>query len=492
MKKEILRLEQVTVRKDGVTLLNHCNLHLFQGEITGLVCLNTVGRESLLELIRRNLPIHYGRIYYNGELINHYQHSPLTMNKVAIIRRKCSLIESLTVADNIFVLRRGLKKFLIDKRTLNRQLKRFTKELNIHIDGDTLVSDLTPYEKCVVELLRAVILETKLIVIQDISNTISAAELSRFHQLMRVFCDRGLSVLYICNHHEEAFKICDRMCLMRDGRIIKKLDQIDFHHDKIAPYYIRQYERLVKDKLESIHTKRMLSFINVSTQNLNDVSFDITAGECTVLWDKHNTVLSDIWNLLKGEIQPVSGRIVLEDVRYDTTVMRKPIVHGVTFIQENPIETMLFKEMTYLQNLCFLIDQKQGTFRITKRMVRSIIREYEPLLGPDIHASHIVGLRAESLYNLVYYRIYLFNPKLVVCVQPFAGADMYLRFHIAKLIQQFKRKGIAVLILSVNIADSLVVADKMILLEDGRRIAEYDRSEFGYFQSESAIIPKPK
>ncbi|ALS25599.1 L-arabinose transporter ATP-binding protein [Paenibacillus sp. 32O-W] len=489
MKTEILRFERVTTKKDDVTLLNNFSLHLFQGEITGLVCLNTFGRDSLLALIRQNLPIHYGRIYFNGELVNHYQHSTLTLNKVAVIDRKCILIEHLTVVDNIFVLRRGLRKFFINKRLLKKQLHRFTKEIGVRIAGDRLVADLTPYEKCLVELLRAIISGAKLIVVKDISNAISAAELSQLHELLRWFCGRGLSFLYICNHHEEAFKICDRMCLMQDGRIIKKLDRKDFQHENMFPYYIGKYANITKAEPAVTGKMTMLSFRGVSTQNLDSLTFHIAKGECTVLLDSDNTMLADFLGLMSGEISPRSGSIWLGEERYAPKQMHQAVAQGVAFIQENPTETMLFKELSYVRNLCFLIDRNQHPVRLSKRVIKSVIREYEPIVGQEIHETHILNLKAESLYNLIYYSIHLYNPKLVICVQPFAGADMYLRVHIVELIQQLKRKGITVVILAMNIADSLMVADKLIQMQKGRLHAEYASREFGHFRSESTLIP---
>jgi len=489
MKTEIIRLEKVTTKKDDVTLLNHFSLHLYEGETTGLVCLNTDGRDSLLALIQQNLPIHYGRIYFNGELVNHYQHSPLTKNKVAIIDRKSSLIEHLTVVENIFVLRRGLKKFFINKRLLNKQLLRFTKQIGFKLDGDKMVADLTPYEKCLVELLRAAITGAKLIVVKDISNAVSTTELSIFHDLLRWFCGRNFTFLYICNHHEEAFKICDRMCLMRDGKIIKKLDRKDFQHEHMYPYYIGKYTNIAKDKMAVSNEKTALSFRGASTQNLDSMTFNIAESECTVILDSDNTVLTDILGLMNGDIRPYQGSILLGEEPYTPNLARHALAQGVAFIQENPIETMLFKDMSYIRNLCFLIDKKRHPIRLTKQVIKSVIREYEPIVGQEIHETDIMNLKVESLYNLIYYRVHLCRPKMVICVQPFAGADMYLRIRIVELIQQLKRKGITVVILAVNIADSLVVADKVILMEKGRFQAEYASHEFGYFRSESMIIP---
>lgn len=488
MKTEILRMERVTIKKEDTTPLDNFNLNIFQSEIMGLVCLNITGRKSLIELIRQNLPIHYGRVYFDEVLVNNYQHSPYTMNKVFVIEQQSSLIEDLTVVDNIFIHHRGLKNFFINTRTLNEQLRRFTEEIGIDIDGREWVANLSSYEKCVVKLLRAVIMGAKLIVIRDISESISAVELSNFHRLLKYYCQKGFSFLYICNHHEEAFKICDRLRLMRDGKIIKMLDRNEFENEKVVPYFLSEYANITKVKVDNDIEREILTFQNVCTENLNDLTFSITKGECTVLLDMDNTVLSDLLGLMNGELKQDRGCIFLEDAIYEEKQARHAISHGLAFIQENPIQTMLFKEMSYIKNLYFMVDKKRNPIFIKKSVIKSIIHEYEPIVGEEIYETNIMNMKLQSLYNLVYYRVHLCNPKIVFCVQPFAGADMYLRLHLIELINQLRKRGITVVILDVNLEDSLAIADKLIVLEKGRCSTEHSRSEFSLFSLEGIIL----
>lgn len=481
MKREILRFDRVKYIEDDVTLLDNFNLHIFQGEIMGLVALNAHGKEPLIQLIRQNLPIHYGRVYFNEALVNNYEHSLMTINKAAIIEQRSRLIEDLTIADNIFVLRGGFKKYLINSRVLNTQLQQFTKEIGINISGKELVSNLSSYEKCVVELLRAVITGVKLIVISDISSYMNIADLSKFHKLMKHYCEKGFSFLYICNHHEEAFKICNRMSLMRDGKILKVLDHKEFINEKIIPY-ITKLPRIERIKVNK-HSKRgILTFENIKTNNLRDMTFTVEKGECTVLLDMNNTVLKDIVQLMNGEIKQESGNIFLDGAAYTKREADYALANGVAFIDELPTESMTFSEMSYIDNLCFLVEHRKGHIRLNKRIIKSIIQEYEPFVGNDIYERNIAKLRPTSLYNLVYYRIYLRNPKIVFCMQPFSGADMYLRRHIIHLINQLKKKGITVIILAVNMADSLFIADKLITIDQGKFSNEYNSAEFHLFK----------
>ncbi|MGG0717979.1 ATP-binding cassette domain-containing protein [Robertmurraya massiliosenegalensis] len=488
MKNEILRLDRVTSKKDDSTFLDNFNLHIFKSEIMGLLCLNTTGKESLVEIIRQNIHIHYGRVFFKEVLVNNYQHSSLTMNKAVVIEPKSSLIEDLTVIENVFVFNRGHGNFIINKRKWNKQLQIYAEELGIALNGFELVANLSYYEKYVVELLRAVIISADLIVVRDISNLISAVELSNFHKYIRYYAEKGISILYICDHHEEAFKICDRLSLMRDGRILKVFDRNEFQNEKMIPFYMSEYANIEKVSMDYQSNPSILSFQNITTKNLDQLTFTLKKGECTLMLDLDNTLLADFQALMTGELIKDSGEIFLENMLFTEKKAQNAISNGVAFIRENPIQTLLFHEMSYIQNLCFMVDKKQNPLPLKKNVIRNIVQEYEPIVGMEIHEKTISNLSLRSLYNLIYYRIHLCNPKIVICVQPFAGADMYLRLHLIELINQLRKKGMTVVILAVSIADSLVVADKMIVIEKGRFSKEYERSEFSQLRSEAISL----
>ncbi len=480
MKNEIIRLERVTQIVDGVTLLDQLNLHIFQGEIMGLVCINAQGLEALIRLLCQNVPIHYGYVYFQGNLVNNYEHSSMSVNKVSVIEQRSRLVEDLTVADNIFVLRRGFKQYLIHPRILEEQLTRFTEELNIHIDANELVANLSFFEKCVVELLKAVVTGAKLIVIRDISNFISASDLKIIHGLLRHYAAQGVSFLYVCNHHEEAFKICDHVSLMENGKVRKVLDQTNFH-DEIISHYTLDFSRIDSPAIHKSGKNGILKFEHVFTETIKDMSFTVEKGECVVFLDMNNTALGDILRLMNNEMLPLSGKILLDgsDWKENGSRLKKELC----FIEENPIRAMLFQEMSYLDNLCFLLDQKRPFLWTNPSIRKSVAQEYEPLIGEDIYADDITKLTPFSLYNLIYYKVHLYHPKVVICVQPFSGADMYLRHHLIGLINRLRERKIAVVILAVSVSDSLVVADRLMVIENGRLCREYHSEEFHFFRT---------
>ena len=107
---------------------------------------------------------------------------------------------------------------------------------------------------------------------------------------------------------------------------------------------------------------------------------------------------------------------------------------GVSFVSENPTKTMLFQEMSYMDNLCFDMEQKMGAWTIKTRIRKSVRREYDCILGDAMDEADITSLDRIQLYRLVYYRIHLCNPKIVFCIRPLAEEDIYMKKEVKKLL----------------------------------------------------------
>lgn len=446
MKKEILRIEGVTIEQGSVTYLNDFHLWLAEGEILGLTATNQHGLDHLIELITDNTPIKYGQVYFAGELVNDYIHSGKGKNRVSVIDHQSRLVPGLTVADNIFVLRRGFKKYIIEDRILEKQVQQTFSELGFPIQANALVESLTVFERCVIELVKAVMGGIKLFIVRDIATMISYSDLQRFYQLLIHYQKQGAAFLYIGSHHEEVFEIATRFVLYDRGRIHKV-----FYPEEMSDQYIHPFvEQISREAVSNPPSgEPVLRLAHIMAPRLNDFSCDIYSGECLTILDKDHAILDDfIGALLKaGEKK------------------------SIMIIPEDPVHKFLFWDQSYLYNLCFQVDQKMGRILIPRKIRKSIRKEWQQEIGAYIDAPDLYELPTDALYDLVYYRIRLYHPRIVLLLQPFSGADMYLRLKIAEWITKLKESQIAVVLLSSYVADTLAVTDRLILVENGRSVS---------------------
>lgn len=477
MQKEILRMENITLEENGEAYLNNLSFYVLQGEIMGLIVADLKGSSQLIDLICTNRPIQFGRVYFEGELVNRYAYSDLSENRVYVIEERGRLIDSLTVADNLFVMRRGFKKYIINNKVLDSQVNRLMAEMGLSIDPQKRVSALSAFERCIVELLKAKLMGCRLVVLDRISNFLSQKELWHFQEVIREFGAQGLSFLYIGNHHQEVFRVADRAVVFNQGIIWKVFEKEEMKDDALAPYAI-SFD-LSGSQTRMPEKAAVLEFDRVRLEEGEPLSFSLHRGECLTVLDQDNRTWEAIARVMAGEAAIAGGRILLEKKAYVAVEPVDFLSAGIAVIPDDPVERFLFREMSYMENLTFLLDRKVKYGNIKSSYLRSVRREYKPKVGDCIDAMNIGNLSVRELYGLAYYRIHLLHPKVAVCVQPLAKGDMYCRRYVLDLIQELKNSGISVLILTSNIADNMDVSDRMLVLQNGVIAAEYEKEEFG-------------
>lgn len=474
MRNEVLRLEKVTLREQGVTLLDNLNLHIFEGEIMGLVPIDTHGLTALCDLLRENVSLHYGYVFYREKLINTWRSPRPHYNRISVIQAKSCLVDGLTVADNIFVLRPGFRGRLMRPSAFRRQLMPFIHSIGIPIDADARVEDLTVFERFVVELLKAVVAGSRLIVLNEISTLINEAELGKLHAILRHYAAEGVSFLYVCFHFEELLQISDRTALMMQGRVVKLLEGSEMIPQSLLPYSA-PYEQMVASQLaRGAHQIGGEVFsARLPQAAVGGLAFSVRAGECLVLQDLDNHFIDGFLGVLSGAHPPQGTRLLLCGRPFRPGHDRRLAV-----IQDQPGRTMVFPGLNYLENLCFTMDHRIPSLWRSGRVKRGLRRAYTEWLGPDLLERRVEDLTETERCELVYRRILLQRPDVVFCVQPFRMADVAMRMSIWRLLEELLDRGVAVVILAVNLADSLSLADRLIRVRRGQPQEAFDRVHF--------------
>ena len=131
-----------------------------------------------------------------------------------------------------------------------------------------------------------------------------------------------------------------------------------------------------------------------------------------------------------------------------------------------------------MENLTFLLDRKLKKSLMSRKIFRSIRNEYEPLVGKAIHETNISNLQFPEQIALVYYKMQLLHPRVLVCIQPLAKGDMFTRMKILELLRGILSQGTAVLIITTNVSDTLDISDRLLIVEKGACTASYEKNEF--------------
>lgn len=467
-------MERVTYLEQDVLLLDNFNFQVFTGEVMGLVPLDSLGIDVFLNLLQVNKPIFYGFVYLKEVLVNTCLTSLHTENNVQIISNHSNLVKYMSAADNVFALRRGYKGWIIKNSIFRQQLQMMLAELELYFSIDVPLEKMSLFERYVLELLKAVISNPDIIVLQDPSSVLNSGDMERLYKIIRHYSEMGQAFIYISVHREELAEVCDRISLMAQGKIIKVVERKQLTEEFLFHYVEPSLpEAINTNNEEGNQSEKVFWCKNLHYKNIHGLSFSVKKGECLVIHDYDNLICDDLMDVITYK-RPEQGHVYWNGKEKGIKYKRR-----VGIVMEDPARSMLYENMSYEDNLCLNIDHRLEKIWRKHRTRKSVAREIVGEELPDRRIS-IKNLTMRQKYYLIYTRILLQKPDVVFCVHPYRNVDMDLREYITELIKRFQENGIAVVIITVNFQDVLFLADQLLLVKEGVHHGKLSRMEFEY------------
>lgn len=469
MRREILRMDHIVCKKNETLVLDHFTMQIFEGEIYGILNLEQSGIQMILDLAGHNRDIEYGQVFFCEKLVNCAGSSDGSRNKADTVSTQSHLVETMTLTDNLFVIRSGLWPQIISRNKLINQTQRLLDKYKLTMKPLQKIAEMSTLERFTAEVLQVVVRGNKLIILNDISDAFSSEELPRFHAFIKNLAAHGWTFLYIYQHHEVLRQVCERIGIFRNGRIQKvywDLQNIKGEAKIFGESLYRNVFDLYSGKGCKKHRETpALEWKNISGEYIADLNLTLYPKEIVLLMDRSNTVLKEIMERLKS----------YKGCRIGT-------------IDKNPVDSMTFPELSGLDNLCFLLGEKVPFFWQRRRLKKNVRQEFAEEIGGILDKPQLYGADLKDLYTIIYYRYLLIKPELLVCLQPLSGLDIYLRAHVLSLLVRFCEKGAAVLILSTELYDTLYISDRLIQMEHGKVVEDIGREEFDKLRNEKAEI----
>lgn len=482
MKKELLRLQDVTYKKDNTIIFRNMSFHIMAGEIMGIIPLNSYGTDEMLDVIINNLPLYYGYVYYQEKCVNSWKEVKHTRNRICMIGSETSLVSGLNVVTNVFTLRAGFGQELLNEKMLAKQLQPFLDEIHSEIDPFMSVEKLSSYKRVLVEILRAVVAGYHLIILKEISTVVGEEELKKLFEIMRYYTAKGFAFIYFSYHFEEIQQICDQAILMSEGSInlIFNKEQIKkgISEELYLDYYDHVSQRLehrARNKHSGVQGKEVLHVRNISGKYLDNFQFRVYKGECLVIQSLDTKMHKELLEILENgdKLKHVSMYVGGKKIRDYRS-------REIAFLKEEATQTMLFEELSVRDNLCIGLDKLVPGIWMRKKVQKSVQEEYFRIFGEDIFMCDVSELSDEQKIRVVYMRILLEKPKVVFMVQPFKHAGIPHRFQVWELQTLLLERGISIVILAMNMSDSLTIADRVIRIS--RNDGQLTAKEFTYQQ----------
>ena len=479
MRNEILRMENVHTQSSIYSNLNGFNISVIEKSIVGISLVDEIGIKAFCDVVQGNIPISDGQVYLNEKLVNYPFKESKESNHIYDVNFQNKLLDGFSVLDNVFVSKRV---GIISRKALKKQFLWTVSELDLHVNPDENCYGLSQYQRCVVEILRSIFCGMGITILSSLSDFLSDDEVLRIQRLLKKLQERGYTFLYISDNFGEVRKFCDITLLMKDGMDVKQIWGNDYHLEMSMN---KEYAPLPAPS--KVHEKRILNFQNVSSDFINEFDFSLYKGECLgIRIDKE--AAKNICNIIIKREKKYRGHVFVKGNDIKKFQTKRQMLLTAMGIDEDALNTMLMYELSGMENLCIGIGRKTERFLISKNIEKNIYKEYKPLLGDAIDAKNLYELSTNDLYNLIYYRILLINPAVVIIVHPLIESNRDTKNHILNLIRMLKAHGMSIVLTMSGIESYLEVVDRVIITHKRKVVREYLQREFENIQVEQLIL----
>ena len=487
MEQSILRMEGIHKSFGGTEVLNDVHFELKKGEVHALVGGNGAGKSTLMKIMTGVYTLDSGKIFIDNAETKISGPEDAMKKGIAMIFQELSLIQPLTVAENIFLGSEIVKNGLRDIRTMNEKTKEILKKLGIDVSPDTRVSDLSVGVSQTVEIAKALSKNAKILVLDEPTAALSDNETERLFELMQQLKEDGVSMVYISHRMNEILKVADSVTVLKDGKYVTTQNIADMTMEKMVSYMMgggvngghnfewieRSYDEKASDLLKIEHLK-----IN---DKINDINFNLKPGEILGLTGLMGSGRTEILETLFGLRKAQGGTVYLNGKEIHNSNTKEAVNNGFALIPEDRRKQGLVLMHSVKDNAILTIAD-----RLVKHKILNDEKHSNALVNDNVKSLNIktnsinktVGLLSGGNQQKVVIAKWLnSNPDIIMLDEPTAGVDIGAKGEILNIIRQFADMGKGVLFVSSELSELLAVCDRIITIYNGKITGELRHSD---------------
>jgi ribose transport system ATP-binding protein len=478
-----LKLENITKSFPGVKAIENVTLEAFPGEILALAGENGAGKSTLMNILSGALLADSGRILLDGQEAKVTSPRSAQELGIAMIHQELALIPQMTVGQNIFLGRepRTAWKMLVDTKKMYADARTILDRMGLNFAATALIADLSIAQRQMVEIARAISFQSRIIILDEPTSALSERETDKLFALMHSLREQGVTLIYISHRMEEIFSISDRVAVMRDGRLIGIQPTKELTINKVVQmmvgrelkeYFPKTDTKLGEVVLEAYHLR--------SGTRLKDASFSLRRGEILGLAGLVGSGRTDLARVIFGADRLDGGEIRIEGQSVRIRSPQEAIRMGIGLITEDRKAQGLFLGQSLRSNVAVTIFERLSRlgflqFKKIDYQVRALVQQLK-IRTPNLE-QRVRNLSGGNQQKVVISRWLAVDPKVLILDEPTRGIDIASKAEIHVLIDELAAKGVAILVISSELPEILGISDRILVMHEGRLVAELDRSE---------------
>ncbi|MDN2659540.1 sugar ABC transporter ATP-binding protein [Neptunomonas sp. CHC150] len=478
-------LEVVNVRKEfpGVVALDDVQLKVRPGTVHALMGENGAGKSTLMKIIAGIYQPDQGEVRLHGKPLK--LETPLMAQEagIAMIHQELLLMNQMTVAENIWIRREPKNSFgLVDHDEMNRMTLELFERLNIQIDPEVEIGELTVANRQMVEIAKAVSFNSDVLIMDEPTSAITETEVAHLFEIIRGLRERGIGIVYITHKMNELFEIADEFSVFRDGQYIATHLSTDVTRDDIIRMMVGRDVTQMFPKEEVEIGDVVLSVKDLTLDGVfSDISFDVRAGEILGFAGLVGSGRSNVAEALFGVTPADRGSISILGEKVKIANPHDAILQGMAFLTEDRKETGCFLPLDIQENVQSAVLHEnfvnggfvsEAELAVKSEEMCKKLRVKTPNMEETIE-----NLSGGNQQKVLIARWLLTHPRILILDEPTRGIDVGAKAEIHTLITQLAHKGVAVIMISSELPEVLGMSDRVLVMHDGRITGIVDREQ---------------
>ncbi|MDP0506460.1 MAG: ribose ABC transporter ATP-binding protein RbsA [Fusobacterium sp. JB019] len=484
--KKILEMSGIIKNFPGVRALDNANLSIYEGKVMALLGENGAGKSTIMKIMTGIYKKDAGIIKYNGKKVEFNGPKESQNAGIAIIHQELNLIDNLSIAENIFLGRELTKNFKIDWNIMFNEADIILKKLNLKYSSKELVGNLSIGEKQMVEIAKALSQNAKIIVMDEPTDALTDTETKSLFKVINELVAENKSIVYISHRLKEIFEICDFATIMRDGKFIDELIVKNTTEDIIIEKMIG---RKLEDQFPRIDTK--FGDISLKVENLNgevtkDINFFVRKGEILGIAGLMGAGRTELAKTIYGCFKKTNGQIYIEGNKVEINSPQQALENKIAYVSEDRKGDGLIVGLSVKKNMSLSSLSKFENFykkiepNKEKKSVKNFISKFN-IKTPTMDQL-IKNLSGGNQQKVAIGKALMTNPKILILDEPTRGVDVGAKKEIYNLINEFKKQGMSIIIISSEMPEILGLSDRIMVM--------YNKTITGIFNKNEATQEK--
>lgn len=477
-----VQLRGITKRFGNVLANDHVNFELQEGEIHALLGENGAGKTTLMRILYGLYHADEGQILVKDELVQIVSPKDAIRNGIGMVTQHFTLVMPLTVTENMALSDKG--GIRLDLKLAQQQVKQAAEQYGIQVDPAAIIRNLSVGERQRVEILKALYRKARVLILDEPTAVLVPQEVDALFESLQQLRRAGLSVIFISHKLNEVMNMCDRVTVLRAGKLIGTVNKSDTSPSELASMMVGRETFGVMKRNSALTGKNVLCVENLSALDkkglpaLREISFNVNEGEVLGIAGVSGNGQTELGQVLEGTLKPTAGKVLLgeKDITHSTP---EQISHfGVGRIPEDRhagvVGELSVAENLALENLEDFITNGMLDRKKILKNAQDLIAEYQIKATPADNARKLSG---GNLQKVILARALARKPALVIAAQPTRGLDVgatdYVR---TKLLEQCA-DGAAVLLLSEDLEEIFALSDRIAVIYEGQIMGIVQRKD---------------